>query len=38
MEVATRRSEEIHMKISQKMKSTPSIPIYLKTLKATRRR
>jgi hypothetical protein len=28
---------EIHMKISQKMKSTQGIPIYLKILKATRR-
>jgi hypothetical protein len=28
---------EIHMKISQKMKSTQGIPMYLKILKATRR-
>jgi hypothetical protein len=29
---------EIHIKISWKMKSTQGIPIYLKILKATRRR
>jgi hypothetical protein len=29
---------EIHMKISQKMKSTQGIPIYCKILDATRRR
>jgi hypothetical protein len=28
---------EIHMKISQKMKSTQGIPIYVKILMATRR-
>jgi hypothetical protein len=28
--------EEIHMKISRKMKSTQGIPIYLKIIKATR--
>jgi hypothetical protein len=29
---------EIHLKISRRMKSTQGIPIYLKILKATRRR
>jgi hypothetical protein len=29
--------EEIHMKISRKMKSTQGIPIYLKILQATKR-
>jgi hypothetical protein len=29
--------EEIHMKISRKMKSTPGIPKYLRIVKATRR-
>jgi hypothetical protein len=29
--------EEIHMQISQKMKSTQGIPIYVKILRATRR-